>query len=65
MARRTSKKTKSRKSTKSSSSKNVQKPILAGIPPQRRIDILGIILLVVLGGCYVSVVFRKKENVGK
>jgi S-DNA-T family DNA segregation ATPase FtsK/SpoIIIE len=39
MARRTSKKTKRRKKKAQSSSK---KPILSGIPPQRRVDILGI-----------------------
>ena len=49
MARRTSKKTSAKKrTTKSTTKKRVQRePILAGIPPQRRIDIFGIILLVI------------------
>ena len=49
MARRTSKKTSVKKrTTKSKTNKQVQRePILAGIPPQRRIDIFGIILLVI------------------
>ncbi len=47
MARRTTKKSKKSNRTKPSSGKNTRKPILAGIPPQRRIDILSIILLVI------------------
>ncbi len=47
MARRTSKKSKASKRKKISSSKQTSKPILAGIPPQRRIDIFGILLLVI------------------
>jgi S-DNA-T family DNA segregation ATPase FtsK/SpoIIIE len=49
MARRTSKKSSARKrTTKSKSKKQISRePILAGIPPQRRIDIFGILLLVI------------------
>ena len=49
MARRTSKKSSARKrTTKSKSKKQIKRePILAGIPPQRRIDIFGILLLVI------------------
>ena len=44
MARRKSKKTKTRKKSQSSSK---SKPILSGIPPQRRIDIFAIILVLI------------------
>ncbi len=47
MARRTSKKSKPSKRTKTTSKKVKREPILAGISPQRRIDIFGIILLVI------------------
>ena len=49
MARRTSKKSSARKrTTKSNTKKQIKRdPILAGIPPQRRIDIFGILLLVI------------------
>lgn len=47
MARRTSKKSKAGKRKNASSNKQTPKPILSGIPPQRRIDILGILLLVI------------------
>ena len=48
MARRTSNKTKSKKRTSNSKSKQVNRePLLAGIPPQRRIDIFGILLLLI------------------
>ncbi|QRN83156.1 DNA translocase FtsK [Chloroflexota bacterium] len=47
MARRTSKKSKSTKRTKATSRQVKREPILAGISPQRRIDIFGIILLVI------------------
>ncbi len=48
MARRTSKKPSSKKRTSKPSAKQVKRePILARIPPQRRIDIFGIILLLI------------------
>ncbi|MBG0788578.1 MAG: DNA translocase FtsK, partial [Anaerolineaceae bacterium] len=47
MARRTSKKSKSTKRTKTTSKQVKREPILSGISPQRRIDIFGIILLVI------------------
>ena len=48
MARRTAKKSRTKKRPKSSTkTRQLQKPILAGIPPQRRIDIFGIFLLVI------------------
>ena len=48
MARRTSKKPSSKKRTSKPSAKQVKRePILASIPPQRRIDIFGIILLLI------------------
>ena len=48
MARRTSKKSSTKKRTSKPSAKQVKRdPILAGIPPQRRIDIFGILLLLI------------------
>ena len=47
MARRTAKKSKSTKRTKTTSKQVRREPILAGISPQRRIDIFGIILLLI------------------
>ena len=48
MARRTSKKPSSKKRTSKPSAKQVKRePILVSIPPQRRIDIFGIILLLI------------------
>lgn len=47
MARRTTKKSQSSKRTKTTSRQIKREPILAGISPQRRIDIFGIVLLVI------------------
>lgn len=48
MARRTTKKTSAKKRTSKPSTKQVKRePILAGIPPQRRIDIFGILLMLI------------------
>jgi S-DNA-T family DNA segregation ATPase FtsK/SpoIIIE len=46
MARRSTKKTKSSRGSKSSN-KGTRKPLLANIPPERRIDIIGIILALI------------------
>ena len=47
MARRTSKQSKARKRTKKTTRANSRQPVLAGISPQRRKDIVGIILTLV------------------
>lgn len=47
MARRTSKKATSKKRTSSKAKKQTQQPILAEISPERRMDIFGIVLLVI------------------
>ena len=47
MARRTSKKSTSKKRTPSKAKKQTRQPILLGISPQRRMDIFGIILVVI------------------
>ncbi len=47
MARRTSKKTTSKKRTSSKAKKQTRQPILAEISPERRMDIFGIVLLVI------------------
>ncbi len=47
MARRSTKKPKSTKRSKSSSRKTTHKPLLANLPPERRIDIIGIVLALI------------------
>ncbi len=47
MARRKTKKTRSTQSKKRTSSTKSRKPMLAGIPPQRRIDIFAIVMILI------------------